>query len=425
MKLILKKYAIGIICFLLFIIVNSFSYAETPTPTPTPTPTTTPTESTSPTPSPTPDTSGLQKQIADLQGKISELQGQEKTLSSQISVMDNQMRLTQLRINSTKQQIKDLTEDIETTNKKIGSLEESLTTITKLLINRVRTTYEVGSIQPFHILLSSDGVTNFLKRLNYLKIAQANDRKIIYETQQAKTDYANEKEIFEDKRVKVESLNKELEGYNDQLDKEKQSKKILLSETQGSEENYRKLLREAQAQLAAFSGFVLRQGGASLLGNQTQCDGWGCYYNQRDGAWGASSLNGTQYTLASDGCLVTAMAMIYTHYGYRNVTPATINGISSNFASYYPAYLKFAISADGVSSQRIGAELDSILSSGHPAVVGISYDGGSIADHFVVFLSGSGGNYMMNDPFTPNGKNISFRDRYPTERIVQVNKVLF
>ena len=140
---------------------------------------------------------------------------------------------------------------------------------------------------------------------------------------------------------------------------------------------------------------------------------------------GGSSLNGTQYTLASDGCLVTSMAMIYTHYGHRNVTPQTINSISSNFASYYPAYLKFAISADGSSSQRVHAALDSELGAGRPVVVGISYDGGPISDHFLVIVSGSGGNYIMKDPFTPNGNNIPFTSKYSVSSINDVYKVVF
>jgi hypothetical protein len=118
------------------------------------------------------------------------------------------------------------------------------------------------------------------------------------------------------------------------------------------------------------------------------------------------------------------MAMVLTHYGHRNVTPASINSNPSNFASYYPAYLNFGISADGVGAQRVNADLDGTLASGDPVVVGISYDGGPLADHFVVFRSGSGGSYQMNDPYTPNGHDISFRSRYPSARIVSTQKVV-
>lgn len=383
----------------------------------------------SPSPTPTPSTSSraqdLQDQIKDLEAKIGNLQSQERTLSSQIGVMDNQIKLTTLRINATKEQIADLALDIDTAGKKIDNIDDSLDNLTKVLVNRIQATYKIGSAPSFQILMASNDVSDFVERANYLRIAQAHDRRLIYDTVQARNDYENQKTLFEEEKLRVEALNKELQAYTNELSSQKTEKDHLLAETQGNESNYQQLLSQARAQLAAFSNFTTSQGGASLLGNQTQCDDWGCYYNQRDSAWGGSSLNGTGYTLASDGCLVTAMAMIYTHYGHRSVTPQAINSMPSNFASYFPAYLKKVITADGATSQRIYAEIDSILSSGNPAVIGISYDSGNIADHFVVFTNGSGGNYTMKDPFTPNGNNTSFRERYPSVRIVEVEKVSF
>ncbi|KKP98758.1 MAG: Peptidase M23 [Candidatus Levybacteria bacterium GW2011_GWB1_36_18] len=101
----------------------------------------------------------LQKRINDLQSKITELQGQGKTLSSQIAVMDNQINLTELKIASTEQQITDLTLDIDTTTKKIGKLEGSLDNLTRILINRIKATYIIGSASSFQILLGSSDVS--------------------------------------------------------------------------------------------------------------------------------------------------------------------------------------------------------------------------------------------------------------------------
>jgi hypothetical protein len=262
------------------------------------------------------------------------------------------------------------------------------------MIERVGAVYQVGTIHPWQLFLTSDNLPNFMDRAKYLKIVQENDKKTIYAAQQSKLNYAHYQSVLAEQQKEQEDLQSKLEGYSKQLDADKQSKKQLLTETQGSEANYQKLLNQAQAQLASFSRFVNSQGGASILSGQTSCDSWGCYYNQRDSQWGTLALNGTQYSIASDGCLVTSMAMMYTHYGHRGVTPATINSNSGNFASYYPAFLSKSISADGASSQRIGADLDATLASGNPVVVGISYDGGPLADHFVVFLSGSGGNIV-------------------------------
>lgn len=409
----MKKACLSILILAFFLFaLKGLGYAEDPTPTPTPT-------------SNSSQTSDLQNKINDLQSKISDLQGQEKTLSSQIAVMNSQINLTELRIQSTERQISDLNLDIDTTTKKIDHVEKSLDGLTKVLINRIKATYMIGSANSFQTLVSSSDFSDFVTRANYLRIAQAHDKKLIYDTVQAKNDYANQKEIFQTKKEKTVQLQADLTAYSSQLEVEKQAKNRLLSETQGSEANYQTLLAQAKAQLAGFSSFTQSQGGASLLGNQTTCDDWGCYYNQRDSSWGGNALNGTGYTLASDGCLVTSMAMIYSHHGHRSVTPQTINSIPSNFASYFPAYLNKTIYADGASSSRIYADIDGTLSGGNPVVVGISYDGGPVADHFVVFVSGSGGNYTMKDPFTPNGNNIDFRGRYSGARIVETERVSF
>lgn len=412
MGLVMKKIGIIVLFLLVILFSSSFKgivYSVDPTPTPTPTPTS------------APDTTELQNKIKDLQSKISDLQGQEKTLSSQISVMDNQIKLTEYRIEATQEEITSLILDIDTATKKISGLQEALNNLVEVLANRIVATYEVGTIQPFQILLTSNNASDFFKRLNYLKIAQEHDKKLVYDTQQAKVDYANQKTIFEGEKKKVEALQKQLQAYNTQLDLNKQAKQRLLSETQGSEANYQRLLAQAKAQLAGFQRFVTSQGGASILSNQTICDDWGCYYNQRDSQWGNNALNGTQYTLASDGCLVTAMAMVYTHLGKRGVTPQTINSNPSNFASYYPAFLNKTISAEGMTTSRIYATIDSELSAGRPVVIGI----GRGPDHFVVFISGSSGDYKMNDPFVPNGHNINFTDHYSVSNINSMEKVSY
>ena len=66
-----------------------------------------------------------------------------------------------------------------------------------------------------------------------------------------------------------------------------QSKAQLLTETNAQEATYEKLLAAANAELNSFSAFAANAGGSKLLGNQTICDSWGCYYNQRDSAWGS------------------------------------------------------------------------------------------------------------------------------------------
>lgn len=414
----IKKLILALLFISLsFLSLREVSFADTVTPTDAP----------SGTPTPTTDNSqavsDIQNKINDLQNKINDAHSQEKTLSSQISVMDNQISLTQYRIDQTKEQISQAQSDIEIANKRIDNLQNSLDNLTKVLLNRIVENYKIGQTQPIQVMLNASDANDFVRKVNYLRIAQEHDQQIAYDTVQAKNDYANQKDIFEEQKKKMEALQSQLEDYSKQLDAEKSSKQRLLADTQGSEATYQRLLAQARAQLAGFSRFVASRGGSSLLGNQTVCDSWGCYYNQRDSQWGGIALDNTQYSIASDGCLLTSMAMVYTHYGHKSVTPITINSNPNNFASYEPAWLSKTIVADGASSTRISSSIDGQLSSGDPVIVGISYDGRRYPDHFVVLISGSGGSYQMNDPFTPNGHNIPFSDHYSVGSIREIDRV--
>lgn len=191
------------------------------------------------------DISDNSKKIECLDNKVRELQGQKRTLSSQIAVMDSQIRLTESRILSTQTEIAELALDIDTADQKIDTLEQALDGLTKILLNRIVVTYQVGRTQPFEILFSSTNASSFFSRLNYLRIAQAHDKEIIYQTQQAKSDYTNQKEIFEAKKKRAEVLKASLDRFTLQLAQEKSTKQALLEVTKNDETTYQRLLNDA------------------------------------------------------------------------------------------------------------------------------------------------------------------------------------
>lgn len=248
--------SIGILLFSCVILLQHALpvFAEDSTPTPTP-------KSSGDTPTPTPDNSKekideINDRIRQLEETISGLQEEEKTLSSQIDVMDNQIQLTEYRINVTHQEIGELNDDIGVATTKVSKLETSLDGITKILLNRIVATYEVGSAEPIHLLLSANNLSDFFTRANYLRAVQAHDKKLIFDTQQAKNDYQNQKTIFEVKKEKVEVLKGQLEEYTSQLDADKAEKEELLSVTQNDERKYQSLLASARAERNAIEGVV-------------------------------------------------------------------------------------------------------------------------------------------------------------------------
>jgi peptidoglycan hydrolase CwlO-like protein len=242
-----KALLLFIVCCTSLFSVTYTAFGQEATATPTPDPTTTPAPSTE-------KLNDLKNQIADLESKLSAAQSKEKSLSSEIAVLDNQIKLTELRIDATNEEIDELTKDINSATGRIDKLEGSLDDITKILINRVVATYQIGSIEPLEVLVASDDMTDFFHRANYLKVAQENDKKLMYSTVQAKNDYEHQKNIFEDKKTKIESLKTQLESYTQQIEKDKTAKNDLLQVTKNDEKKYQDLLAIARSERSAIEG---------------------------------------------------------------------------------------------------------------------------------------------------------------------------
>ncbi len=413
----MKKISVLFCVIILILSVSSvLAHAQTVSPTASGSPT--PTSSSSSGDGSTIDQ--LNQRISDLQQKVSDLQSQGDTLSSQIDTMNSQIQLTQDRIDATQQQIMSLTMDIDSAAKKMGTLEGSLTNVTKVLLSHIVATYQAGSASDMQVLLSSSDISDLVTKANYLKFVQNHDRELLDNTEQARIDYANQKEILVGQKKEVLALNTQLQQYTTTLDSQKQAKQTLLTQTQGDEATYASMLSQAKAELAGFSNFTTGAGGSSLLSGQTSCDGWGCYYNQRDSQWGGLLINGQSgYTMAGYGCLITSLAMVASHMGH-NVSPADIAASGGSNFAVGTAMLAKSISVDGVSITRSGvSDLDSALQSG-PVIVGIYAYGGT---HFVVLKSGSNGNYVMDDPYIPNGHDISFTDHYSTSSIFEMDQI--
>jgi peptidoglycan hydrolase CwlO-like protein len=210
---------------------------------------------------PTPDDSSaklddVKKRIKELEGQINEVQTKEKTLQSQISVIDNQISLTELRIRSTQNDIDDINKDIIVASKKITNLEGSLDKISKILLNRIVATYKLGNTPTAELIASANSFSDYFERSSYIKLAQANDKKILYDTQQARNDYENQKNIFETQKKKVELLKAQLLSYNNQIASEKQTKEDLLTVTKNDENKYQQLLASARAERSAIEGVI-------------------------------------------------------------------------------------------------------------------------------------------------------------------------
>lgn len=343
--------------------------------------------------------------------KITDLQGQANTLSNQISQFNAQITLTSLKITQTQEQI-------DTLGGRIGELETSLGSLSKAFSERATETYKMyRSGEPVFLLLYSQNLSDAISSYHYLAKIQEADRNLLIRLQTAQNAYV-------DQKTQQETLAKQLADQQKQLNAQKAAKDQLLTATKNDEAKYQSLLSQAVAQKNAFSNFVASQGGASILSNQTTCDGWGCYYNQRDSQWGNNPLGSSSLSMAGYGCLVTSVSMMAKHFGH-DIKPIDIANTSTAFfspnADTALLYWQFSVNGTNITlNPQSVSQLDQLLASG-PVIAGL-YAG---PDHFIVIKSGSNGNYIMNDPFMENGGSRSLSEKYTVGNITRLFTVSF
>lgn len=355
--------------------------------------------------------------INQYQGQITKLQGQANTLSNQIAQFDAQIKLTTLKISQTEEKIKML-------GGRIDQLEDSITSLEAAFSSRAVETYKLSRFEGnFVYVLTAPDIENTVARFHYLQKIQEADRNLFERLQTAQTNYKVEK-------VDQEDLQKELNKQKANLSSQKAAKANLLAATKNDEKKYQQLLAQAQAQLNAFKSFVSSKGGASILSNQTKCDSWGCYYNQRDSQWGNMGIGSSGVSMADAGCLVTSVAMIAKHYG-KNINPLNIALSSAAFFAN-TAYMNTSWSDAGLgisvsrSQNSVSTGLiDSEINAGRPVIAGV-YGSYSYPQHFIVIKGKDDTGYIMYDPFLKDGgegvKHLS-DGGYSLSNLVRIDKV--
>lgn len=189
-----------------------------------------------------------------LSNKINDLANQKKTLAGQIAQFDNQIQITQLKISDAQATINKLEKEINVLGFRIDYINDSVGKLEKLLKQRIVATYEQSFVSNLEFLLTSKDFSDLILRTQYLKQVQENDRKILANLQQTKSNYAGQKEDREAKQAAIEENKKKLESLKASLDGQKAEKQAFLEITKNDETRYQRLLAQAQAERAIVFG---------------------------------------------------------------------------------------------------------------------------------------------------------------------------
>ncbi|KRT67624.1 MAG: hypothetical protein XU08_C0001G0030 [candidate division WWE3 bacterium CSP1-7] len=362
-------------------------------------------------------TTDLLKQIDAYKKKLSSLRNQKNTLANQIIYLDDQIYLTQLEIRAKEEEIKLLSADIGDLSTRLERIGNFLDYQEEIFANRARLAYASDQLSSFDIVLGAENLDDALRRIKYLHVLEDQDVQALGEMRDTRTSFNDQKKTLVNKKSDEEKLRKELNQKEDSLAQQKISKQNLLVVTRNDEQTYQRLLKEAQSQLEAIRRAVNLRGGSTPLYNQTRCNSWGCYYNQRDARWFYTAMGYSRLATGEYGCLVTSMAMVASHYG-KNINPGDISSTPSAFFSN-TAWLNYSFTVRGVYMSRTErysglnrTVIDRELAAGRPVVVAVMNFG-----HYVVIKGKSGSQYIMNDPWYAGAHDIPLNRYYSNSSV--------
>ena len=195
-----------------------------------------------------------QAEILKIEQQLQEAKSREKTLNSQLGLIDGQNKVTSLKIEETTLKIEKLEREINDLSGRINRISGSLDVLSELLLKRIVQTYKYSNaISTVDLLFSSHGFADLIERLKYIQVAQAYDKKKLYELQATKLSYNEQKQDKEVRQTEAERLNKDLENYRKQLEEQKQAKDELLKVTKNDEARFQQEISRLRAELASIA----------------------------------------------------------------------------------------------------------------------------------------------------------------------------
>src|SRR3989344_2996193 len=219
------------------------------------------------------DTSALSNALLEKQAEIEKLEAhlndarkQEKSLKTQLDLIDGQTKVTTLKIEETNLKIEKLKREINDLSTRIERISGSLDTLSEILLKRIIQTYKYGSaVSTIDLMFSSSGFAELLERLKYIQVAQAYDKKKLYELQATKIAYNEQKQDKQTRQAEAEKLNKDLEKYKIQLVQQKKDKDELLRITKNDEAKYQALIAQLKAEISSIASAISNVG--PVIGN--------------------------------------------------------------------------------------------------------------------------------------------------------------
>lgn len=170
------------------------------------------------------------QQQEEKEDHLSGLQSQQVQLNSELERLDGEITTSKETLEKIKAQIETLTAQIETTKQEIATLEVQIAVKKETFKERLQIMYKNGDIKTLEVLLSSDGISDFLSRSKMMQSLAEYDRDLITSLGQDMDALAVKKNELNGQKGAVEIAKQNEETNLANLDAQQEEKNQLLSQ---------------------------------------------------------------------------------------------------------------------------------------------------------------------------------------------------
>lgn len=402
------------------------------------------------------DVDNLNSQITDLTTKLSAKKAEAKTFADEVAIFDDKIQTIQLQIQATQAQIDVSNSKITNINEQIAENEAQLLSQKEYLKENLRVFYENGQISSIEVVASSDNLSEFMNKSEYLRSLMDNISETVEKIESLKQQLSNDKNNVEKKKQEIVSLQQSQVGQRSDLDRERYSKQLLLSQSTKQGATIQEMIADKEAEKKKVQDILNNPPPPPPVApppvitppvvkpnpdNGTPPPNQGSIpmYFHNQGWWAWIPINDSQRPpnaepsyMAEFGCKISSLAMIMKYYG-QNVDPGTIAKDSRYFATGWQwdwLYWYGAQSASGLGMSKeysdSYAKANQWASQGKPfiasgKIIEDKYGNYTYVHSVVITGKTADGRWIMNDPIQGQGLIFQRTDGFP----VQISDYIF
>lgn len=325
--------------------------------------------------------SELKKQQSDLDEQIkkteTEIAGVKEEMSEElnkINVLNSQIATYDGEISDLETRLQNLEIEISQKESAIVEQEEKYTMQKDLLDKRLIALYESGTTSCLDLLLSSDGLSDFISKYYIISTIAENDQELLANIENIRIQIEEEKAYLESAKVEIETTKQEIANKKSASENSKKQKQALVSNLSAEEkalqeqldefEEDKKAIQKQLAALAAKNGNITpvapsAAGYISPLPGRTKANittGYGAYAGHTGVDFACPG--GTAIYAVKSGTVVTSTAMRNSSGNYKSYGEYIIidhhDGTFTLYAHMSPGSRMVSAGASVAQGQQIG-----------------------------------------------------------------------